>query len=193
LKKLAVKGSYTVEAALLFPCILIFIIGLLYLGFYMHDKVKLQSVLNNTMVKARALILNEADMNTGLMDYEEYKKRGIFYLLNNNMTSKEEEIKTYFEKEIENGLFISDIKSVHVTASQSKVSIKADAHMEFPLIDIQELFVTSGLMFRMEGTFEIHNPMEFIRIFDVFSNTASKAGTVDKVLKDLQIILNKVK
>ncbi len=189
--KKTVKGSYTVEAALVFPIVLFIIVGLIYLGFYMHDKDKIEAVINETLIKSRNLLQNETDMNTGLIDYETYYKRGILYSLQNNLQDKKEEIYNYIQTQLSKGLFIADINTIDVNVSHTQISIEVKAEMELPFLGIRPFFARSGTSVTENAAVSIQNNTEFIRIFDIFSSVAEKIPVIDETLKKLQQILNK--
>lgn len=191
--KASVKGSYTIEAALILPGIFFVIIGLIYLGFYMHDKIRLQVITNETLIKGKAFIRNEAILNSGSIVYEDYYERGILYCLNNDLKDKEEKIKTYIRTRLERGFFITSIKKINVTASQSELSVEIIAQMKFPFLGIQQFFLDSGTTVLVENKIQIQNTAEFIRIFDVFLGVTEKMEAVDTVLKKLQEILVRIR
>ena len=188
-----VSGSYTVEAALLFPCVLFIVIGLLYLGFYMHDKVRIQSILNQAATKSRALIRNEAAIDSGAINYEEYLQRGFLYFIENDLSLKKEEIANYLENKLNNGLFLAKIETIVVTVTLSNVHMEVSASMQIPFFEVRNLFLKSGFNIKHSNNTEFHNPVEFIRIFEVFTGVTDKIEAVDKVLKKLQKILSSIR
>ena len=193
MNKATVKGSYTVEAALILPCIFFIIIGLLYLGFYMHDKVKIQSIINETGIKGRAFIRNETDMDTGLMDYEAYKHRGILYIFSDDVQEKKEKIYNYACSKLSSGFFIARVEKIEVIATYTNIKIEVMARLDLPLFNVKRLFVNSGSSIQLKNSSEIQNATEFIRIFAVFSGVADKVEVIDTVLKKLQKVLDKLK
>jgi hypothetical protein len=190
--KKTVKGSYTVEIAFVFPIVLFVIVGLIYLGFYMHDKDKIEAVINETLIKGRNLLQNETDMNTGLIDYEAYYKRGILYSLEDNLQEKKEEIYNYIQTQLGKGLFIADINAIDVNVSHTQISIEVKAEMKLPFLGIRPFFAGSGTSVIEKTAVPIQNNTEFIRIFNIFSSVAGKIPVIDETLKKLQQILNKL-
>ncbi len=188
--KNTVKGSYTVEASLIFPMILFIIIGFIYLGFYLHDQDKIEAVINETLLKSRNLIQNDTDIKSGIMDYEKYYKRGILYSLQNNLQDKKQEIYNYLQTQLNKGLFIADINYIGIEVSHTSISIEIKAEMELPFWGVQSLFDGKTQVTGYNST-AVQNNTEFIRIFDIFSSVAEKVPAIDKSLKKLQQILDK--
>ncbi|WP_313133950.1 TadE family protein [Anaerocolumna sp.] len=191
--KSTVKGSYTVEAALILPMILFIIAGLLYLGFYLHDKVKIQSVINDISTKGRELIQYEADLKTGLIDYDHYQSRFFLYPYFSDFVEKENNINTYLAEELNRGLFIAKVDSVAVSVTFNRIRISVNGHMDIPFIEVKQLFTNSGLTFSDNNTMEIHNTEEFIRVLDVFSGVADKVKFIDDILQNLQKLIGSIK
>ncbi len=189
--KNTVKGSYTVEAALVFPTVLFIIIGLIYFGFYMHDQNKIEAVINETLLKSRYLIQNETDMGTGLIDYGAYYKRGILYSLQDNLQEKKQGIYNYLKTRLNNGLFIAGISLIEVKVSHSNISIEIKAEMELPFLGLRPLFAGNSTV-TGKNSVSVQNNTEFIRIFDIFSGVADKIPAIDETLKKLRQILDKL-
>jgi hypothetical protein len=193
LKRYFVKGSYTVEAALLLPTILIIIISLLYLSFYLHDVSKLQGIINDTILKSKMLINNETDLNTGLINYDIYMERGIFYSMNHDILQKEEQIYTYLQNKLKKGFFITRAIDIKVDAGLTNIGISVRVKMEYPFRKIQQIFDSGGTFATIQNESEVHNYTEFIRIFSVFMGVSEKVGIVHNALLKLQKLLNKLR
>lgn len=187
--KSTVKGSYTVEAALILPIILFIIIGLLYLGFYLHDKVKIQSIIDDTTTRGRELIQFETDLETGLIDYSNYRNRPFLYPYFADFKEKENKINTYLMKQLSTGLFITKVDSISLSASSKTIHILVNGHMDIPFRQVKQLFTNGGLSFSNENKIEIHHSVEFIRIFEVFSGVAEKVEFIDEILQNLQKLI----
>ena len=189
--KKTVKGSYTIEAALIFPTVLFIIAGLIYLGFYLHDQDKLEAVLDETLIKSRDLIQYEADMQTGVINYEAYASRGLLYALEDNLKGKEQEIYNYIQMQLKKGLFIAEVNSINVEASHTHVHLQIEAGMRLPFLGLMPLYAGSGTSVTAENRVSIENNAEFIRIYDIFFSVADKVPVINETLKKLQEILNK--
>lgn len=187
--KSTVKGSYTVEAALILPIIIFIIIGLLYLGFYLHDKVKVQSVIDDTATRGREWIQCETNLETGIMDSSSYRNRSLLYPYFSDYKEKEYEIKTYLMNQLNSGLFILKLDAVTVSASSNRIYIMVNGHMQVPFGEVKQLFTNTGLSFQDESKIEIHHSVEFIRIFEVFSGVAEKVKFIDEILQRLHKVI----
>ncbi|QHQ60242.1 hypothetical protein Ana3638_05160 [Anaerocolumna sedimenticola] len=186
-----VKGSYTIEAALIFPTILFIITSLIYLGFYLHDQDKLEAILDEYLIKGRDFIQYEADMQTGVINYDKYYKRGLLYSLEDNLKEKEQKICNDIQLQLTNGLFIAKVNSINVEASHTHINLQIKAEMGLPFIGLMPLFAESGTSITAQNKVPIENNAEFIRIFDIFFSVADKIPVLSESLKKLQEILNK--
>lgn len=188
-----VSGSYTIEAALILPLILFIITALIYLGFYLHDQDRLEAVINETLLIGKNLVRNEAQMDTGFIDYEVYNKRGIMYSLQDNLREKREEIYNYLQLQLNKGFFIADIRSVDVTVSHADISLIVKADMILPFVGLLPFFSGSKTVFIGANQASIGSNTEFLRVFDIFSGVAENMPVINDNLMKLQQILNKLK
>ena len=87
LSKQTLRGSMTVESGLCHAHRYFVVFALLYLSFYLHDKCRIQGIINKTLHNASITLKHEADIDTGNLSYETIGERGVFYLLmgNNDM------------------------------------------------------------------------------------------------------------
>jgi hypothetical protein len=61
-----IKGSFTIEASIIFPIVFLTIAGILYFGIYMHDKTFLQSVANEAALEFEYSIYRSTDYSQRL-------------------------------------------------------------------------------------------------------------------------------
>lgn len=188
-----VKGSYTVEAALILPLIFFIIIGLIYLGFYVHDSVKIQSIIDETLIKARNLVQRDADISTGTVDYEAYLNRNLLYPYFSDFKDKESEIKTYMLDRLNSGLFIAKPKNINIKVESFDIHIEVEAEMEFPFTQMEYYFSKSSEAITWTNKNNTQTPMEFIRIFKVFSSVSESSQKVEEAINKLRNIINTVK
>ncbi|BCJ92481.1 hypothetical protein acsn021_00500 [Anaerocolumna cellulosilytica] len=190
--KKCVKGSYTVEASLLFPIIFFIIIWLIYLGFYLHDKNRLNVIVDDSLLKARYLIENETDLTAGDVNYEVYIKRGVLYGFIGSLNEKEVLLLEYVNNQLKSGLLIADNITVQTRLDRWKVGMEINADFSVPIIQVQKLF-RRKLTLTAVKEIPLMDTEEFLRMFDIFSGVAEKIPAAEKVLNGLSRLLKKVK
>ncbi|MBB5196199.1 TadE/TadG family type IV pilus assembly protein [Anaerocolumna cellulosilytica] len=186
------KGSYTVEASLLFPIIFFIIIWLIYLGFYLHDKNRLNVIVDDSLLKARYLIENETDLTAGDVNYEVYIKRGVLYGFIGSLNEKEVLLLEYVNNQLKSGLLIADNITVQTRLDRWKVGMEINADFSVPIIQVQKLF-RRKLTLTAVKEIPLMDTEEFLRMFDIFSGVAEKIPAAEKVLNGLSRLLKKVK
>lgn len=157
------NGNITIEAAFVMPMILFSIVALLFLAFYLHDICKVQGMVDKTLHKAVFRVKHEADIETAEVFYNQINDRSIFYTLLGSMGEEQIEIRQYLQKELENGIFITDIIGIDVEIGKVniKITVYTDTSMLLPG------FIHSHTMHKVvEGRCSIHNPAETIRIIE---------------------------
>lgn len=109
-------GSYTVEAAFILPIIIFVIIACLYMGFIVHDNVRIQTVLKRSAGMAQDRLSHSREVETGDIQYRN---------LNEKIRKKqvEKEIGEYIKKELEKGVFLAEIQEQSVKISLLRVSV----------------------------------------------------------------------
>jgi hypothetical protein len=132
----------------------------------MHDKVKMEGVINNALLRSRNLVKYEIDIDSSKQDI-------IKYLGNNRVINekdilyKEQRIKDYLQKELEKGLFIADATEVDTKISGTEVTVIVKGYMEIPFIEFRKYFDKSSLNFKIEHKVKIHQTMNDIRLLDI--------------------------
>lgn len=190
--KIKVNGSYTVEAAFLMPIVLFVIIGVLYLGFYLHDKARVHSIMNDALTNSRSLIQYEAGMNTGSIDYVAYRDRDIWYPYFNDFKEKEASIIAYVTNQFEKGLFLTKLEDAEVTIDTFNITINASIRMEFPFVEIQKLLVNGSQEDTVFYTNNTRSSAEFIRTYNTFLGVAEKTELVQELLNHNLIKSNEI-
>lgn len=183
--KKRVKGSYTVEAALIFPFILYIIIALIYLGFYLHDYGKIQAIIHEGQIRGKGLVINEVDMNTGVLSYDDYLNRTVFYPVDNDFDNKELKIKSFIYSYSHEKLLISKIIDIKVRVKASKITITVNMKINFPFNSLERFFLESGNIV-IESKEKNTQPADFIRGFQVSADVGEKIDIVNQVINKLK-------
>ena len=183
-----ISGSIAVEAAFVMPIVIFTVFALIYLAFYLHDRCRIQGIMDLTLHKAGISVKHDCDITTGEVDYNNLGGRGIFYLLLGSTSDDEKQIKDLLKKDLSVGLFLTKVKTLEVNVDKSyiKVSIEADSKITLP--GISYLFKTLS-HFKVSGEYPIHNPAETIRRAEVILDTGSGIKGVDELKDKLEKIL----
>ncbi len=190
--KAMTTASITVEAAFIMPIIILTIFALIYLAFYLHDKSRIQGVIDLTLHKASMTLKHEADLSNGQVKYESIRDRGVLFLLLGDLQDEEEQLEDYVKKELSNGLFYAQIKTVDAKINKFKLTISVGMDMDINLPGINNLFQSlSGSIIKEEQA--IHNPAESIRLMEVVLETGSDIKGVDQLKEKLNKFLTSSK
>lgn len=187
-----VKGSYTIEAALIFPCILFVIISLIYLGFYLHDYGKVQAILYESQTRGKGLIRNEVSMNSGVQSYQDYLDRTIFYPIDNDFKYKQNQISNFINKRCKDKLLISELSNVDVKVSSSNIKLSVGINFQFPF-GILKIFFNGSEGVVIENSEKIHNPADFIRGYQVSYDLVKRIDVVNNVTNKLKEVIEGIK
>lgn len=160
-----VKGSYTVEAAFIFPIILFIILMLLYFSFYLHDISKIKGVVDQGTIKGILLIKDEVGIQNGRIDYNKKLNYGGWSSLE-DLRVKQNKIKEYVRKQLNTGLIISDISKLDINMNSSTIEIKVRAKMNISLKPVQQIFLKNKVRIEIKMKVPVHNPADFIRKYN---------------------------
>ena len=185
----SLKGSITVEAAFVMPVIFCVIFTLLYLAFYLHDKSKIQSTIDEALYKAGVSIKYEADIGCEEIKIEQLMEKSIFSIITGYGEEEEIEIEEYLEDKLLKGFFLLRVSSIEVSVKRTNISIEvaAKAGNMLPLLNYL-LQPTTDL--NINNSFSIHDPAETIRGAEVILETGDKIKGVHKLLEFLKSGLN---
>lgn len=175
------QGSYTVEASLIMPIILFIIITLMYMTFYLHDISKINGVLDKTLIKSSFIIRHDATFITGETNYENINQRGVLFYLS-NLENETDILSSYVRNRLSTGLIISKIHDIDAYANHNEVCIEVKVKMNIPFAQAKKYITRSGSQIYIKKNAIVHNPTEFIRLFDGLAKTVTKIKGQDEVL-----------
>ncbi|MBB2184690.1 pilus assembly protein [Lachnospiraceae bacterium MD1] len=190
LSKQTLQGSMTVEAAFVMPIVIFVVFALLYLSFYLHDKCRIQGIINKTLHKASITLKHEADIDTGNLSYETIGERGVFYLLMGNNDMEASQIQQYLQQELSEGLFLTRIAEVNSEVGKTKVKLSVETETSVSLYWVKQLFssLAHGTIKEDSG---IHNPAETLRQMEVVLDSGSRMKGVSQLKDKLEGIFGK--
>lgn len=132
----------------------------------MHDKVKLEGVVDNTLIQGRNLVKYEIAMDSNKQDIIKYLKSNRI-INEKDYLYKENKIKEYLGQELEKGFFLLDTTRVDTKINGNELTVMVNGYIKIPFIEFRRYFEESGLTFRIEDKVQIHQVMNDIRKLDI--------------------------
>lgn len=179
------KASYTVEAALIMPIIVIVIMALIYMGFYMHDKSRIQAIINSNIIKAGLIIKHELLIKGNELDYINLDSRGIYYPIIGDIKQEKERIINNLNNQFASNLYLAQIEDINVEVDHFNINIKVVVLMDISILKIKELFTGSGTNITISSNGRVHYPAEAVRKFDVMEGIIDDVKGYEQVLGKL--------
>lgn len=179
--KKRVSASLTVEATFVFPVVFFLIFSIICLTFYLHDKCRLQYVVDKALHKASLSLKHEADLVSGQVEYEKINDRGVFYLSLGNTEKEKGILEGYLQQELTEGFLFTKVRDIRVVVEKREIEILAEGEFNIPLGLVMNFFHPKPI--RIQVNRPIHNPAEFIRMGEVILDTGEKIKGVE-VLKE---------
>ena len=183
--KKKLEGSYTLEAAILFPMILFIITALLYTCFLLHDKAAIEGAVHHTVLEGEKTAKKSMDPVSEEIDYESYIKEGILRLLYDNR-EEEASLKTLLQNTITGKIWIAHISNVTVEIKQKEANVRVNYGFDMPIRGIWEFFKSGGTEFSYNEIKSFDNNEEFIRVFQIAMDTGEELPGADSILNILQ-------
>ncbi|MFT4143249.1 MAG: pilus assembly protein [Mobilitalea sp.] len=178
------KGSITVEAAFVIPIVFCVIFILLYLAFFLHDKCKIQGIVDQALYKTGLSIKYEADISKNIT-LEQLKEKSIFTVITGYGEDEEIKIEEYLDEKLFKGFFLLKVSSIEVTVERFKVYIGVSAKTKnnLPLLN----FILNPITkLKASNIFSLHDPAEAIRGAEVILQTGDKIKGVHELLEMLK-------
>ncbi len=185
-----IRGSFTVEATILLPMIVFMIYSMVFLGFYLHDRNRLEGIVDEVLQKGALSAKHEAEIHTGKVAYEKIGNRGVFYLLIGDTREQEKEIVDYLRETCEQGFFLTEITDIQVEVNKHQIKIILEGAVDVPMQSIREFFHPDRRII-VEAERSIHDPAEFIRISEVVLDTGSKIKGMEQLKNRIDKILGR--
>jgi len=164
-KKKKLNASMTVEAAFIVPIVLFIIFALMYLAFNLHDRVRMETVLEKALGKGDYVVAQRSDTDGGAIDYDSLNEKNNWGYFRSGNKQQEEEIRKYIEEELEKGFFILEKEKILCETDGFAVKIEIMMRQKVTLNPVKALLGEEE-MIRLKRVKNIHNPEEIIRIFE---------------------------
>lgn len=182
-----VRGSLTVEAALILPMIFYLLFSLFYLTFYLYDMNRVHGYLDKILYRTSMLVKHESDITSGKIQYTKINQRGVFYVLTGNTEMLEEDIRKYIAEELSDGLFMMRVTDIQAKVEKDKIEAKIEIKTKMPMKGILTFFQPKQRKV-IEEKYTIHDPADTIRMSEVILDTGSQV----KGMEELRNLVEKV-
>ena len=157
-------GVYTIEAAFVISVCCLFVMWIIVMGFYQHDRAVLTKM-GLSYVSSLLHMAEEPVGFDGMMEAERLEEQGILRLDGYSSAVSREVVEARFTESAETRLLMTDLESVRVSANDSEVGIAYEAAFRFPLAE--SLLTLFGSGRQLSGSFTLKrslDPEEFVRI-----------------------------
>lgn len=179
-------GSYTVEAAFVVPILIFVLLALIYMSFYLYDKVRIQSVIDTEAAVAAGAVKHERNPETGDVEYEHLDDRGLYFSMFGDLSREEEKTKERVRAQLEHGLFLCEVTGVEVNLDRSQADIRVFAHANIRMLKIREYFAGSGTDLVLMATGKVHYPAEFARRLSMLDGIEGEKKKYEQTRQSLQ-------
>lgn len=164
------EGSITVEAVFVVPIVMLVIFSLCYEGFYLYDKVELQSILNEAVQKEERMLRQISDFETEDIKYKKIKERAIFYCLQ-DFEAKEQALIRYIKGQCKERLYFLKLNEIESKISHEAVQVWVKGSIAIGGGQWGHYLKRDFLIVREEAKAQIYKPSEFVRCYQVMPDS----------------------
>lgn len=165
MKDKKLNASMTVEAAFVIPIVIFVIFALMYLAFWLHDRVRLETVMEKALGRGDFLVSQRGEIDGSSCDYENLNKSGNWGYFRSDYKAMEEEIRIYLEEELAKGFYTFQREKVLCEINGFTVQIKIVMHKKMSFHPIKNFLGESSYEV-LERSRVLHSPEELLRVRD---------------------------
>ena len=164
-KNKKLDASMTVEAAFVVPIVIFVIFALMYLTFQLHDKVRLETVMERALGKGDFLVSQRGREDGSAYDYENVNKNGNWGYFRSSYKKQQEAITDYLKEELGKGFFTFQMEHVNCEINGFNVQIKIVMKKMMSLHPVKNFLGESSYV-TLERKKVLHSPEELLRVMD---------------------------
>ncbi len=171
------KGSITVEAVFIVPTILVVIFSLMYMSLILHDKVVLQTVADEALVRSNQLCHQPSDVLSSEIHYSRLLDTN---LLGEKADKHKEELIYYIDQEVKGKLLICDISNITIDLQEDfcQIDIEAVSRISLPMI---LKYSKNNNQVSVSQQRDFHHPENFARKAEVVLDTVTQIKGMDRI------------
>lgn len=178
------QASVTVEATFILPVLLIIIFTLMYMTLILHDKVVLQGVAEEALVRCNQLCHQPSDVLSSEIHYNQLLDVS---LMGESNEKHKEELMYFINKELGGRLLVCTLTDIQINLTEGvcQITITAKSKISLPMV---WKYIPHNKQFAVKQKRALHHPESFARKAEALIDTASKLKGMDQVTE----LLNKV-
>lgn len=159
------EASITVEAAFIVPIVIFVVLALIYLTFCLHDRVKLEEVVERALGQGNLLAAERAEIEGAPCNYKMINQSGNWGYFKVSYENEEEALRGYLEEQLNHGFFILNVESVSckVNGFQAEITVKMKGKISLNPV---KNMLGKTTEFVLKRTVSIHNPEEAKRAYE---------------------------
>lgn len=179
-----VGASFTVEASLVFSIILLILMCVINGSIYLHDRVSLQSIANQS-INHLALVLNKG------AHYDLRRVEGL-YIEDINSVAVSNDMQNYIVDLAKNKLIGGSIDALEIVCDIENKVIYKKVNLTIELDTQYMLMLGIPINFKVSTSSRIYNAEKFVRAIDFIDDTSSEVLVVKQVKDRYHDLLNKI-
>lgn len=145
------EGSYTVEASLIMCFIICVILGIVSIGFYIHDYYVTEIAITECIKKENRFVIECSNQLDGEIDWKTWSQKSILWrLFYKNETDR---LERQIETKIKGKLLLSDLEEIQTETKVGKIQLQYKLKIRFPGKWIQNIL--SARMLSVSNVMEI--------------------------------------
>ncbi|MDD5935924.1 MAG: TadE/TadG family type IV pilus assembly protein [Clostridiales bacterium] len=178
-------GTYTIEAALVFPIIFLIILFLLNYAFYHYDKSKLQSEVADIVRKASVYMNYEVGMEDNQVDRIAVIKKSALSIFFEERQRKEMALKQYIVNRLRRGYYVMTVDDIDVSSTFSKVRVTGNLKIKFYGYRWINRFFKNRFTLVFDQSAKTFPREETARLLDVAISMGSQIKGVEDTVNEL--------
>lgn len=182
------RGSLTVEAALIFPIVIFAVMCIIYIGIYLHDVTSLEVIVNETSDRYQLAYAKKIDFDTGkALSDESRLDKGLYWRLTYNK-SLNNNAQSYIKNQVKKRLIMNneEIKTnikLDNYILKKYITITVDKDFDLPVILINNLLKLrdANLHMCVDSRVFINDPCELIRNVNLIDDMTDYVPAINKI------------
>ncbi len=159
------EASITVEASFIIPIVIFVVMGLIYFTFYLHDKVRLEEVLEKALGQGNLIVINRSKIDGISFSYDTINEDGNWGYFRNTYKDREKDLLEYLNREIESKFFFLKREAISCEVNSFSIHIEIKMRGMISLNPLQYLWKQKNQI-TLERKRMLHNPEEILRVYE---------------------------